>query len=84
MATMNVSLPDPMEAWVEAEVQDGRYINISDYVRELIRHDLDRQLAIAKLQQVVDEDLASGSAGRLDVEAFLARKQDENAVADGR
>jgi len=39
MATMNVSLPDPMKAWVEAQVHGGQYGNPSDYVRDLIRRD---------------------------------------------
>jgi antitoxin ParD1/3/4 len=30
MATMNVSLPDPMKTWVEAQTKDGRYSNASD------------------------------------------------------
>jgi len=84
MATMNVSLPDPMKAWVESQTQDGRYSNASDYVRDLIRRDQDRQKAVAELQQLVDEGLASGPAARLDVEAFLARKRDQNARTDSR
>ncbi|TKD12557.1 type II toxin-antitoxin system ParD family antitoxin [Rhodobacter capsulatus] len=84
MATMNVSLPDPMKAWVEAQTQDGRYSNASDYVRDLIRRDQDRQQAIADLQQLVDEGLASGRGARLDVEAFLARKREQDARAEDR
>ena len=42
MATMNVSLPDPMKEWVEAQSQTGRYSNASDYVRDLIRRDQER------------------------------------------
>lgn len=64
MATMNVSLPDPMKAWVESRTQDGRYSNASDYVRDLIRRDQDRQQAIAELQQLVDDALASGVSER--------------------
>ena len=84
MATMNVSLPDPMKVWVESQTQDGRYSNASDYVRDLIRRDQDRQQAVAELQQLVDEGLASGPAARMDVEAFLARKRDQNARTEGR
>lgn len=76
MATMNVSLPDPMKAWVETQTKGGRYSNASDYVRDLIRRDQDRQNAIAELQQLVDEGLASGAPERFDVEAFLARKRE--------
>lgn len=83
MATMNVSLPGPMKTWVEAQTKDGRYSNASDYVRDLIRRDQDRHQAIAELQQLVDEGIASGTARHLDVEAFLARKRDQNADTNG-
>ena len=48
MATMNVSLPDPMREWVEEQVRSGDYANVSDYVRDLIRHDRERQDALVK------------------------------------
>lgn len=84
MATMNVSLPDPMKAWVEAQTQDGRYSNASDYVRDLIRRDQDRRQAIAELQQIVDDALASGPAENFDIESFLARKRNQNVTVDGQ
>jgi len=61
MATMNVSLPDAMKQWVEEQVQTGRYGNSSDYVRDLVRRDQERADAREKLQQMVDEALASGT-----------------------
>ena len=60
MATMNVSLPDKMKQWVEDQVATGRYGNASDYVRDLVRRDQERAEAREKLQQMVDEALASG------------------------
>lgn len=60
MATMNVSLPDAMKDWVEAQAQSGRYGNASDYVRDLIRHDQERKDKIAHMQTLVDEALESG------------------------
>jgi len=60
MATMNVSLPDPMKAWVESQSRDGRYANASDYVRDLIRRDQVRAEKIANMQRLVDEAYASG------------------------
>lgn len=80
MATMNVSLPDPMKAWVEERARSGRYSNASDYVRDLIRRDQDRQIAVAELQKVVDDGLASGAPERFDFEAFLARKREAHAA----
>ncbi len=60
MATMNVSLPDAMKVWAERQSDSGRYSNVSDYVRDLIRRDKDRQGRIAAMQQLVDEARAAG------------------------
>ena len=62
MATMNVSLPDPMKHWVEAQTQTGRYSNASDYVRDLIRRDQERATKIAQIQNLVNEGLESGAS----------------------
>ena len=64
MATMNVSLPDPMKGWVEDQAQSGRYSNASDYVRDLIRRDQERAAKIAQMQRLVDEARASGISKR--------------------
>jgi antitoxin ParD1/3/4 len=60
MATMNVSLPDKMKDWVEAQAESGRYTDTSDYVRDLIRRDQERAEAFAELKQLIDEGLESG------------------------
>ena len=60
MATMNISLPDPMKHWVEAQADTGRYSNASDYVRDLIRRDQERADRLAAMQSLVDEARASG------------------------
>lgn len=63
MATMNVSLPDEMKEWVEAQSSGGRYANASDYVRDLIRKDQERS-RLSELQAVIDQALASGVSTR--------------------
>ncbi len=61
---MNVSLPDPMKAWVEAQAESGRYANASDYMRDLIRRDQERAERTAALQLLITEGLASGVSDR--------------------
>ena len=78
MATMNVSLPAQMKAWAEAQTEDGRYANVSDYVRDLIRQDQEKRQAITELQALVAAGLASGPAEPFDIETFL------QAMHDGR
>jgi antitoxin ParD1/3/4 len=72
MATMNVSLPDPLKAWADAQVESGRYASTSDYLRDLIRKDQDRSAKIGALQRLIDDGLASGDAQSFDLPAFLA------------
>lgn len=43
MATMTVSLPDPMKDWIEAQIRQGEYASTSDYVRDLVRRDRTRR-----------------------------------------
>lgn len=39
---MNISLPDALRSFVDAQVAQGGYGTSSEYVRELIRRDQDR------------------------------------------
>ena len=43
MSTMNVSLPNELKSYVDEQVGDGGYGSTSEYVRDLIRRDKDRQ-----------------------------------------
>ena len=60
MATLSISLPDPMKSWVDAQAVPGRYDDASGYVRALIRRDQERTEKIAQMQILVDEARASG------------------------
>lgn len=80
MATMNVSIPDPMKEWVDTQANGGRYSNASDYVRALIRRDQERQDAIAALQAAIDEGLNSGASAPLDAAAFKLKMRERHLV----
>ena len=79
MATMNVSLPDPMKTWVEARLQDGSFSNTSDYVRHLIRRDQERAHAIEALQQAINEGVRSGEPEPFDFKMFKAKMREQHA-----
>jgi antitoxin ParD1/3/4 len=76
MATMNVSLPEPLKAWAESRAATGRYSNASDYVRDLIRRDIERSAKIDAFQELITQGLKSGVSKRsLDAIVTDARKQ---------
>lgn len=79
MATMNISLPDPMKEWVERRVRDGQYANVSDYVRDLIRHDHEQQQV---LERALIEAEQSGISRR-SVKDIIADAKSKLARAEG-
>lgn len=46
MVTMNISLPEKMKKRVQLRIARGNYANASDYVRDLIRQDIERRDAL--------------------------------------
>lgn len=42
MTTMNISLPDALKTFVDEQVARRRYGSTSEYMRDLIRRDLER------------------------------------------
>jgi len=43
MSTMNISLPEPLKAFVEEQTNKQNHGSSSEYIRALIRRDLERQ-----------------------------------------
>ena len=66
MSTMNVSLPEALKAFVEDQVSARGYGTSSEYVRELIRKDQDRQ----RLRALLLEGAASPQVATADADYF--------------
>lgn len=64
MQTMNISLPDPMNRYVEEQVNKGSYSSASEYVRELVRADQKRRDKDALELQLI-ESLNSGESVKI-------------------
>ena len=61
MATLNISLPDAMRAFIEDEVKRGDYSTPSEFIRELVRTDQKRK-AEKQLEHLLLDGLKSGKA----------------------
>ena len=66
MSTMNISLPDALKEFVEGQVAERGYGTSSEYVRELIRKDRDRE----SLRALVMEGARSAPASPADAAYF--------------
>ena len=63
---MNISLPDTMRAFIDEQVAQRGYGTSSEYVRDLIRREQDRE----KLRALILEGAASPLAGVADKAYF--------------
>ena len=72
MATMNISLPDTMREAINARIEGGHFANASDYVRDLMRRDLELE-KLERLHAAIDEGMDSGEPVPFDPEALLSR-----------
>ncbi|WP_207462496.1 type II toxin-antitoxin system ParD family antitoxin [Azospirillum sp. SYSU D00513] len=70
MATMTVSLPEPMQEWVDAQIRSGEYASSSDYVHDLIRRDREKKDRLDGLRALIDDAEASGVGSRTVDEIF--------------
>jgi antitoxin ParD1/3/4 len=77
MATMNVSLPDEMKAFVEDQATKNGFGTVSEYMRSIIR-ELQKQTARQRLDALIIEGLDSGPA------TPLTKKDWEHIRREGR
>jgi len=80
MGTMNISLPDPLRDWVDAQSKNDLYANNSDYVRDLIRKDQLKKEKFLLLQTAITEGFNSGDAGELNIDAIKAKARKSEAI----
>lgn len=73
MATMNISLPEPLKEFVDRQVARAGYGSVSDYVRDLIRQDQVRQ-AERHLSELVRAGLESGRSRPVDARYWAAKR----------
>ncbi|MFM9978891.1 MAG: type II toxin-antitoxin system ParD family antitoxin [Sphingomonadaceae bacterium] len=62
MSTMNISLPEPLKRFIDAQVESGSYGTSSEYVRMLIRREQEREA----LREMILEGARSGPGKPVD------------------
>lgn len=65
MSRVTISMPDQMNSWVEAQISTGRYGNVSEYFRDLVRRDQEqREVALQELRALLEKSEARGISDR--------------------
>lgn len=60
MIRKTISMPDEMGVWIDGRIESGQYNNDSEYFRDLVRRDQERQDAIVTLRRMLEDAEASG------------------------
>ncbi len=89
MASINISLPDPMLDRMQDRIASGQYASASDYVRDLIRRDRggieNEERWLRDLDGSIPRSLAEMEAGGgVDLDAACDAVLAELATTDGQ
>ena len=77
-----ISLTSQQDQWVKAQIAAGRFTNDSEYIRDLIRRDRERNTSFHVLQAAIQEGLESGVSERTIPE--IAEEAEARLRRDGR
>jgi antitoxin ParD1/3/4 len=84
---VTISLTPELNDYVKTKVQSGRYGSTSEVMREALRlleqQDELRERENAYFRQLIDDGLASGNAGPLDLSRIKAEGRRQLAAAKG-
>jgi len=56
----SITFTDTLSDWMQSLVASGEYANESEYVRELVRRDRDKNAHLQDLRNAIDAGLSSG------------------------
>jgi antitoxin ParD1/3/4 len=68
-----ITLTNQQDAWIQAQIQAGLYTDDSEYIRDLIRREQERQEQLETLRAALIEGENSGPPQPFDYEAFKAQ-----------
>lgn len=74
MTPLNISLPEPLRAFVDSQVAEGRYASPDEYIQQLIREDAKRKTR-EKVDALLIEGLSSGEPVPVTPEYWEAKER---------
>ncbi len=68
-----ITLTDQQDTWIQAQIDAGHYTDDSEYIRDLIRREQERNAETDAIRAALIEGEASGEPAAFDVDAFKQR-----------
>jgi antitoxin ParD1/3/4 len=80
---MNISLPESMKQWVDAQVENGGYGTASEFIRELLRQEQKRR-ARAQIDANLLDALDSGKSEPMTAKEWEEVRREGHKLAASR
>ena len=61
MARLTISMPDEMSDFINAQIETGKYDNVSEYMRDLIRQEQEKKAALKRVRARLERSANSGA-----------------------
>ncbi len=75
---MNISLTNELQQWIQQKVASGHYQTSSEFVREALRAQIQREEKLESLRSTINEGWQDLEAGRtISLEELKARTQNK-------
>jgi antitoxin ParD1/3/4 len=68
-----ITVTDQQDHWIKAQIEAGHYTNDSEYIRDLIRREQERNAELESIRAALREGESSGKPRPFDPEAFKKR-----------
>ena len=68
-----ITVTDQQDGWIKAQIEAGHYTNDSEYIRDLIRREQERNTEVEAIRAALREGEASGQPHAFDPKAFKQR-----------
>ncbi len=78
----SITVTDQQERWIRAQITSGQYGNDSEYVRDLIRRDQEKNAQFRALKEAIQDGLQSGVSDKTVKEVWAEAEQRYRAPRD--
>lgn len=68
-----ITVTDQQDGWIKAQIEAGHYTNDSEYIRDLIRREQERNAELENVRAALREGESSGKPRPFDSAAFKQR-----------
>ncbi|PKA69009.1 antitoxin ParD1/3/4 [Pseudomonas baetica] len=68
-----ITVTDQQDNWIKSQIEAGHYTNDSEYIRDLIRREQERNAELETIRAALREGESSGKPRSFDPDAFKQR-----------